>query len=557
MTFREGLLLLTMLAAAAAAAMSFHPAADARASHDPRHAEAFDACARDFPLVGAVRVRTEEPDAPLRAAAAGGETLSQVLRLPRGEGMFSRQRMLFGSDEEIEAIRTALRESRVPERLPDLPDLSGLGRDAGGTWAFEAILAEAGGLRRLREALPGASFRGEPVLREEEQRPARGMTRALVVALAGGCIGAALLRRDARTGEHRLLAAAAPLAILGLSGAGAVVDPATLLAALLVAAAGSGAPLLCCAAGFFFPTAALHHAAFVLFLGGLLRWSAPAAGLLVLRRPTLLAASFALALATAPLLLPMPLRESRAEPAVALVTPAERAARAAELRAAGLGRIEGDADYLPPAPDAERQRRVREIFRRAEFLERSSEDAQRAAFAKVAEAAAMESPYLPPELRARLVAEDGRAVLWVMNPPDPSRLVARSDLESPTLYRARGAAQARREGRAAGPLAFLGGALFLLARRRAAAAWPLLAAGAGVLAGALVLHHAGEGGGGALFLPLLAATALSPSWLLLPVLAAAALLSPSALGWPAAAMALACLVALPAAEGVNRLRPPR
>ncbi|MGQ0613927.1 MAG: hypothetical protein ACT4PV_09345 [Planctomycetaceae bacterium] len=555
MTFREGLLLLAMLAAAAAAAMSFHPGADARASHDPRHAEAFDACARHFPIVGAVRVRTEEPDAALRAAAAGGETLSQVLRLPRGEGIFSRQRLLFGSDEEIEAIRSALREGRVPDRLPDLPDLSGLGRTAAGPWTFEAILAERAGLRRIGETLPAASLSGEPVLRDEEKRPARGMTRALVVALAFACLGAALLHRHVRTGEHRLLAAAAPLAILGLSGA--TVDPATLLAALLVASAGSGAPLLCCAAGLFFPTAALHKAGFVLVLGGLLRWNAPPGGAIPRRGPTLWAAGLALALATAPLLLPMPLEEAGAEPAVALVPPQELAARASDLRAAGLGRVEGDADYLPPPPSAERQRHVREIFRRAEFLERSSEGARRAAFAQVAEAAAMETPYLPPELRARLVTSDGRAVLWLMNPPEPSRLVARSDLMSPSLYRARGAVQARAEGRAAGPLAFLGGALLLLARRRASAALPLLAAGAGVLAGALPPHPAGEGGGGALVLPLLAAAALAPSWTVLPVLGAAALLAPHSLGWPAAAMALASLVAMPGAGGVNRLRPRR
>ncbi|MHC4973862.1 MAG: hypothetical protein ACYTG3_16175 [Planctomycetota bacterium] len=535
MSQREALLVFLLVAAAFAAAFAWRVATRL---HDPRHAAAFTAACDAQPLLGAVRVRTGDPHAAQRLASAPGDAFRRVLAPARAESVFRYGRLLYAAPAEVDEALARLRRGEVP-RLPPQPDIARYYRDARGPYACDVILRDGARVESIEAVLPDADLSGEPVVREAEARRAAEVPHALILALA--VVGViAVWRPGPHEMQRRLLAALAGVAGLGLLGL--EIDVATLPALVCVAAAPRGAPLLAGAACLFFPSLALQRIGVVFVVGGLIRWVAPRPQAGVRRGIyaavlVVLAAGGWWALAAAPptRTVPQPLR---GEPAVVLVPRAEAPARADALRREGWAGVVGAETPVPPRPDLVIRRKLTEIFRLSLVWARKSSGERRARFEEVAEAAALESLYLPLELRARLRARDGRAVIWVQDELPPER----EEFQSALLYRQRGEVQMRNEARLAAMLALLLGGVWLGYRRGNRGTPGLLAAFAGLAAAVALLLFVEPRGltlPAELLAPVLVVFALSPSAHAPLGLAAAAVWMPAAYLGPALAVALA------------------
>jgi hypothetical protein len=532
---RETLLVVLLVAAAFAAAFCWRIATGLC---DPRHAEAFAAACDAQPLLSAVRVRTGDPHAAHRLSTAPGDAFRRVLAPARAESVFRYGRLLYAAPAEVDEALARLQRGEVP-KLPPQPDIARYYRDARGPYACDVILREGAPVESIEAVLPDAHLSGEPVVREAEARRAAQVPHALILALAV-VVGIALWRPGPQEMPRRLLAALAGVVALGLLGLG--LDVATLPALLCVAAAPCGGPLLAGAACLFFPSLALRRIGAVLLVGGLVRWVAPRpeGGL---RRGLCAALVVALAavgwwaLGTVPVARSVP-EPLRGEPAIVLVPRAEAPARAEALRREGLKGVVGAETPVPPRPDLVVRRKLTEIFRLSLVWARKSSGERRAQFEEVAEAAALESLYLPLELRARLRARDGRAVIWVQDELPPER----GEFMSALLYRQRGEIQLRHEARTAALIALLLGGLWLGYLRGNRAAPGLLAASLGLVAAVAVVFFFEPRGlslPAELLAPILVVTALSPSAHAPLGLAAAAAWMPQAYLGPALAVAVA------------------
>ncbi|MHC4133531.1 MAG: hypothetical protein ACYS0K_00965 [Planctomycetota bacterium] len=532
---REALLVFLLVAAAFAAAFALRVATRL---HDPRHADAFAAACDAQPLLGAVRVRTGDPHAAQRLTTAPGDAFSRVLAPARAESVFRYGRLLYATPAEVDEALARLKRGEVP-KLPPQPDIARYYRDARGPYACDVILRDGAGVESIEAALPDADLSGEPVVREAEARHAAEVPHALIFALAVVCV-AAVWRPGAQEMQWRLLAALAGVVGLGLSGWG--LDVATLPALVCVAATPRGGPLLAGVACLFFPSLALRRIGTVFVVGGLVRWVAPRpeAGL---RRGRYAAVLVVLAvggwwaLGTVPVARTVP-EPLRGEPAVVLVPRAEAPAKAAALRREGLSGVVGAETPVPPRPDLVIRRKLTEIFRLSMAWARKSSGERRAQFEEVAEAAALESLYLPLELRARLHARDGRAVIWIQDelPLD------REEFMSALLYRQRGDIQMRNEARFAALAVLLLGGAWLGYRRGHRGTLGLLAAFLGLAAGVALLFLAEPRAltlPAELLAPVLVVAALAPSAHAPLGLAAAAVWMPQAYLGPAVAFALA------------------
>lgn len=531
MTGRETVTLALLVAAVFAAALSFRTVTAARERYAPSFPEAFERGRRALPALGAARVRSAVPDAAARLAALQGRRIRRVLQPARAQAPLRTGRLLYAPAGEAERILAEAKEGRLPAVLPPAPDTSPWFRDARGPYGCDVILAEGEGLELVRETLPGAEIDGEPVLREAEERDRGAIPRALLLGLVVACAPLAW-RRDFREAERRLLAAIAPIALLGLLGWG--VDAGAAAAACAVAAAPFALPLAGGGAALLLSSPSVARVGLVLLAGALLRGGFP-------REPSGRAdrsAWIRLAAATGLLLLSMvaPLPDSAwgSEPAAVLVAPEAAAATASALRAAGAGTVLGDAPLLPPPADARTRRTLREIFDVAGARLRTAPEAERAGWTDLAEAAGAESLYLPSDLREKLQTADGRAVLWL---PAPRGIV--EGALGPSQYRWAGERRMRLEGRAAGVLAFLVAGLLLLWRKRAGSASLVLAACAGCLAaGSLLYWFAPPGAGTEAVYPLIAVCAFAPGWGLAAALAAGAICTPWAAGGASVAAAV-------------------
>jgi hypothetical protein len=268
------------------------------------------------------------------------------------------------------------------------------------------------------------------------------------------------------------------------------------------------------------------------------------------RRRAIRAAALAVALGVAGFLLLRlaPLRgvarpEVAAEPAALFVARGDVPEAARRLRAEGLD-VLGDERLLPPTPEPATRRNLWKIFTRARTLAGRSDGEMRARFEDVSDAAAQASlTTLPRDLRLRLQARDGRAVLWV--PPGADR----EGLTSARLYRERGDRQLRGNARLAGVSVTVAVALALAVLRGAARPILLRFLGAAAAAALLFVTDPAEADFCVPLLPLAAAApALGPAL----ALGAAALFLPALL-WPAAALLVA---ASAAGYGSIRSRPP-
>jgi len=526
-------LLASTLAAAFVAVATFDIASGARGSGDPRLARAFDRACDALPPLGALRLHGARPDAADRLVAHGSRIVRRVLRPPAADPGLARQRLLGRSDAELEEIRAALARRELPPRLPDAPDLARLFPD----WPLEVILEEGVGTAAILSNLPEASASGEPLLREADARRRGPEERAIVLAVVAAAALAAWRERAARSGEKRLLAAFLPLAVLGILGLSA--DPASLLATALVAAAPLPALVASGGVGLFLGSPIVRRAALVLLVGGIVRGGLPARGARAGREELVaLAGGVALVLLSllAPIAAPPTPPEWSREYAVAF------AARAPDLAPFAVA---GDASLLAPVPSPERVRVLREVYRRAEELARGAPEELSARFLDVRNAAAGDAPELTPDLKARLVARDGRSATWILPGTDPRALARVEGVEGPAVWRARVGRGARRDGRVAAVLGFVAGAGALVLRRGRGASTAVLGVAAGALSGGLALHvldAAGLAPLGESAYPLVVAAALSPGALACVPLALAGACAPATMGAAAAAMIVASLV---------------
>lgn len=532
---RESVFVFLLVAAAFAAAFTWRVATRL---HDPRHTAAFASACEAQPLLGAVRVRSGDPHAAQRLLAAEDDAFRRVLAPARAESVFRYGRLLYAAPAEVDEALARLRRGEVP-KLPPQPDITRYYRDARGPYACDVILRDGARVESIEAVLPDADLAGEPVAREADARQAAGLPHALIFALA--VVGViAVWRPGPQEMPRRLLAALAGVVGLGLAGLG--IDVATLPALVCVAAVPRGRPLLAGAACLFFPSLALRRIGVVFLVGGLVRWVTPRPQV-GLRGGWFAAVLVGLAAAGAWALLSVPVARTvpeplRGEPAVVLVPRADAAAKAQALRREGWARVIGGETPVPPRPDLVIRRKLTEIFRLAMVWARKSSGARRAQFEEVAEAAALESLYLPLELRARLRARDGRAVLWVQD----DLPLEREEFHSALLYRQRGEIQMRKEARIAALIGLALAGLWLGYRCRDRGAPGLVAAYIGLAAGVALLLW-GEPFGltlpAELLAPVLVVAAFSPSAHAPLGLAAAAAWMPQAYLGPALAVALA------------------
>jgi hypothetical protein len=539
---REGLRLLLIVAAALVAAFTFRIAAQPEEIHDPGFARRYHAASAQLPILEAVRVRSETPDAAQRLRNASHGTLGRILDPSRSTGIFRYGRLLYSSPEEVQKVLEDLRQGVPPKELPGPPDLAAFYRDRRGAFACDVNLRERDSLDLIRSVLPDAALSGDPVTREAEERQAEDLPRALILGIAVGW-GCLIFRRKGVDAERRLLAAFLPLAVIcGLDWG---VDTWTVLAAALVMTVSDGPGLLCAAPCIFFPALALKRIGIVFLLGGLARWRRPATRSGARRRSALV--TLALLLGTGGLLLwtyepQVRLPEGlQLEPAATFVAGQKAAQKAAELRAAGLKTVVGEKNPIPPDPDLRTRRLLSKIYRQASFLERTAPEAQRPRFHDVAQAAALDSLYLPASLRARLRTKDGRWVLWVQE----EGAIDHDELESAELYRSRGERGLRRNARWAAWIALLIAGL-AFARRRGSV-HQLVLRFAVAASCALLLHLAARAGfdvAPETTFPLLVVASMLPAWPAILAVIAAGLGMHSVLGFPAGAIALCGLISL-------------
>ena len=536
MSRREVLLLALVVAAALAAAFSFHVAAHPGELHDPDYEARFEAAKKALPLLGAVRVRTDAKHAAHRLRISARDGIVRVVDPARAVRAFRDGRLLYGTKDEVRAVRDALRRNELPPSLPEMPEVARVFVDRRGPYACDVIVDSPVGLDAIRSVVPCADLSGEPVLRVKERAAVRDVPRGLIVCLVLVYAWCRVLNRKA---ERRLVAALLGLAALG--GLGWGVDGTTVLAIAIAAGAPRGPVLLCGAPLLLFPPMALKRMGLVFLVAAIARWRAPgppASG----RRPQGRAAWIAVAVLTGVTALAFSeyrprhidslfVRPFTPEPAAAFVERDAVVARAAELRKSGLEDLVGDNDPIPPAADLVTRRMLNQIFRRASDLARTDER-----FAEVRDAAAVDRLDWPADLRARLHTTDRRAVLWTQD-----EVLDREEFNGSELYRRRGAAGLNRDGRIATVLLLL--VIAAVSARRIGTVVPVVAHFIPAL-----VWSALEGS--VLTLPLLAMTSVAPSGAVVLAMCGAMATMPTAYLFPSLALALASAFAW----GLSRLR---
>ncbi len=529
---REVILVCALVAAAVASAFSFGAAVHPERVHDPRHQRRFAEDCGALASLGAVRVRSE---APMNEIAAFGRVAGIT---PGVTGPFRRARYLRASTPAVADAVAMLDRGEAPSP-PPMPDLSRYYEDAIGPYRCDLLLAPGRTPADVREKLPLARLSGEPLAREAEEKEARSIARALLLGFSVMALWLAW-RCGLKEAERRLLAALGALVVIGLLGMG--VDRWSVGALLLVAGAPGGAPLLAAAPCLLFPSLALERLGVVLCLGGGLRllMRRPAFPQPPERRRAIRAAALAVGLGVFGTLLlhAAPMRavsrtEVAAEPGALLVPKGDVPKAAQGLRAEGL-EVTGDERLVPPLPEPVMRRNLWKIFTRARTLAGRSEGEMRARFEDVNDAAAQFSfTTLPRDLRLRLLADDGRAVLWVPAAAETA------DLTSARLYRVRGELQLRAGARLAGLLVFAAAALALAVLEGAAR--PLLLRFLGAAAG-IALLFVTDPAEADFYIPLLPLAAAAPALGPALALGAAALFLPALL-WPAVALLVAASAA--------------
>ena len=550
MSRREVLLLALVVAAASAAAFSFRVAAHPGELHDPDYEARFKEAERVLPVLGAVRVRSDSRDAAHRLRMSAQAEIKRVVEPARAVKEFRYGRLLYGTPQDVRAVRDALRRKELPPSLPEMPDVARAFADRRGWYTCDVIVGSPGGVAAIRSVLPRVELYGEPVLRVKERAAVRDLPRGLIVCLVLVYAWCRILKREA---ERRLLAALLGLAALG--GLGWGVDGATVLAIAIAAGAPRGPALLCGAPLLFFPPLALKRMGLVFLLAALARWRRPeplAPGRRWRRKPA--AAWIALALLTGVTALEFSSFEYRPyervsffsffgsasvtpEPAAAFVELDAVATRAAELRESGLDDLVGDEDPVPPAADRPTRVMLNEIFRRASDLARTDER-----FVEVRDAAAVESLYWPADLRARLRTTDRRAVLWTQQ-----EVLDREEFNGSELYRARGEAGLHRDGRIAAALLLL--VIGMVSARRVGAVAPVVA-----LFIPALLWNGLEGD--VVMLPLLAMTWVAPSGAVVLAMCGAMATMPTPYIVPSLALAIASAFAWGLSRLPRRPAPP-
>ncbi|MCZ6573888.1 MAG: hypothetical protein O7C98_12085 [Planctomycetota bacterium] len=544
-------LLPVALVAAAAATLAFRTAVEAPQLYDRKEVETYTRAAEVLHALGAVRVRSDRQDAGQRVEDSRKAAhllvhhpaIARVIRPDRAAAEFSKGRLLYADRDTLKRVLTDLEAGRVPESLPAGPDVLDYFPSR---CTCEVVLRDRDALDVVAAVLPDAELSGEPVALREEAQGAAPVTRALLAAVVLACVLGGWRKKSLAEGEVRLLAAALPLLLLGLMEWGA--DPWTVLALAVVCSAPRSAPLVAAGVVLLFASQVLQREGLVLLLGALVRAAFPPRLSLRPARETwvALAGSAGLVLLSfiAPLRGPVLPEAVRSEPAASLVPRPQRAAEAARLSEAGFEAVT-DAGLLPAPADAEGQRLLLKIFRRAERLAVDATGTRRDQLQTVATAAALDSLHLPRDLRVRFRTTDGRAAVWVQ-PRDAKLLDEHPEVIGSSAYRVRGSYRLRREGRWAGLAVFALGGLLLVWRLGRYAATPVQFGAAGLLAGGFLLYALDTPAHpvlGEATYPLLACVALGPSlWLMLP-LAGAAAFAPTLLLPHAAALALAVLVA--------------
>jgi hypothetical protein len=524
LTAREGFLLLLVVAAAFAAAFSFHVAATPAELHDPRYAAQFESARGRLPVLGAVRVRSDNPSAAHLIERAAREEVAYLVDPARAQRAFAYGALLYGTRENVKTVRDLVRQGELPY-LPVTPDIGAFFRDKRGSYACDVVLETPEGGLWIPDEVPDAEITGEPVVRARERARLVDLPRALLLAVIVTCAVAFWRRTSRGDAEERLLAAVLPVGVLCAVGWG--VDEWTVAAVVLAAAAPRRSVLLLGCVGLFFPSMVLKRLGLAFLLAGIARFARPPEPLARPRRRTvvlvlLMVTVFALTLRS-PASVPAGLWS---QPAATFVEPARVGARAGELRAAGYRNVVGDVDPVPPDPDLEVKRWLHDIYSRSKLLARDDPR-----FEAVARAAASEGLYWPLDLRRQLRTTDRAAVLWVQ---DEAHL-ADEEFMSAEAYRWRGDSGLRRDGKLAGLVLLVLAGLLLDARRQRSVE-ALVGSGIG-----LVVLVMAEGSGVPLvpqaWFPLLVLAAQCPSWAAIGGLAVAALAMP-VLAWPAVALAL-------------------
>ncbi len=427
----------------------------------------FEEARRELPVLDAIRVRSDDPDAVTRLRNARGRPWRAVLD-PRNVGSaFADALLTRAASADVAALERQLRRrpsvaelDSILSDLPERPPVELLFRDASGPYRCDVMLAkdrrgawvDAEPTRRMmREIVPDVRMSGETVARLDEDARRKPVTRGLLVSLAGAVlVGFLALRRRARS-LRDLAATLTGLALLGvvgtLSGAGGPgagvayghVDPWSVLAAVIVFAGGAPAAW---ALFWLWPigewSAAPSLGRVGILAGGALAvhvvgtwldaWfdarahgSPPRARPAVSVRPaaisTLVLAGF-LALGANGVRADVALPDAvRFEPAVALGSRAALQDVAARGRERLWGPMQGELALLPPPVDSSTARRIRLIFQRASRYQRGALDAaERAKWGRLARAAAVTKPYLPRAVRERTTTQSGDAVLWIYGP---------------------------------------------------------------------------------------------------------------------------------------------
>ena len=485
-TPKESVLLLLAVAAALVAAFSFRVAKHPAELHDPRHAAEYEAAVRALPVLNAVRVRSERRYAARMISRESGAVVEFLVDPKRVLRSFDTGRLLYASDDQLVRILDMVRRGEVPPRLSAAPGIEGLFADRRGPYSCDVVLRdEQAGLELIRHELPEAVLAGEPVAREAERRSASDLVRGMILGLAVA-FGWAFCRPHARAdGARRLLAAVLPLALLCTLGWG--VDGWAVLGLVLVTAAPRGPVLASGAICLLFPSMALKRMGVIFLCAGIVRWNRPPGGL---GRPSparagvflaALAVASALALLAPRTTTPLP-AHLRDQPAACFVEPARLEQTAAALRGRGIS-VVGDQDPLPPSAHGARARLMAKIFYEAKARARTNER-----FLPVRHAAATDSMGWPAGLRHRLKTTDRRRVLWAQQPDLAGRA---PEFISAELYRLRGGAALRRDGRNAALLLLAATGLVMLWTNRSRAGLPVTFAG--IVTGAAVLLMAERG----------------------------------------------------------------
>ena len=508
---REAFCLLLLVAAAFVAAASFRTSLSAADVHAPATAASLDRARRQVPLLDAVRVRSDRPDALARLNAVAHASVKEVVDPKTTIRFFRKGYLLYASTEEVERIVASLKRKEVPV-LPARPDMGAYFRDTRGGYVADVLVHDTDAVGALREALPDAVLDGDPVVRAAERGARDGLVRGLLVALVVAAAWGGW-RRGTWFMQRALLGAVCALAAPGFVGWG--IDVWTLPALLLVATTARSRPLLAGIPCLLFPSLALKRIGLVLLIGALTRWEpgVPRESGVSSRFGWVSALLLTVALAVVAVGIPIRTEAPAAvagEPAALIVPPAEAEARAADL-SERHGVVIGGAPAIPPPPDLPLRRAIDRTYRLATRLTVSAPEAQRAAFAGVAAAASRDALYLPRALRLRLRTKAGDAVIWVQ---DEEPLPLAAAVQSASLTRRRGAHRLGMEARWAAVAAFALLSLWFV-WRRVRLVGPqlilrLLPAVGGYAVLALRADPFGHGGGLALA-PVLVVAAFAPS----------------------------------------------